>query len=313
VIALKEDDMTLMRTAVGLGSSLEALAALAAHIRVTGEGIDVDPRLRALLAEVAHELLGDGEADTAGPAAAAAVGMTRALLGQARDLVEDPGRTGGWVADDNRLVQSMGRQSMSIVEAFGVAARTLDGLDAALAAPGARFLDVGTGSGWLAIALARAHPNLNVVGLDVLTSPLALARRNVADTGLDGQVELRLQDVTTLEEDASYDAVWLPLPFLPGAIVPAAMDAARRTLRPGGWLLAGTFAGPTGGPLAGPGTNADRLGRLLVDVRTVRSGGHPWTPAELVELIAGHGFDAAAELPRTWSAPVGLWVGRRPQ
>jgi SAM-dependent methyltransferase len=303
--------MTLMRTAVGLGSSLEALAALAAHLRVTGEGIDVDPRLRALLAEVAHELLGDGEADTGGPAAAAVIGMTRALLAQARDLVADPGRTDGWVADDIRLVQSMGRQSMSIVEAFGVAAGTLDGLGAALGAEGARFLDVGTGSGWLAIALAQARPNLHVVGLDVLPSPLSLARRNVTDTGLEERVELRRQDVTTLEEDESYDAVWLPLPFLPEAIVPAALDAARRTLRPGGWLLAGTFAGPTEGPLAGPRINTDHLGRLLVDVRTVRSGGHPWAPAELVEMIAKHGFTDAAELPRTWSAPVGLYVGRR--
>ena len=290
--------MTLLGTAVGLGSKLEALASLAAHVRVTSEDLDVDPRLRALLADVAHELLGDDA--TVGPAGAAVVGMTRALLSQAQDLVDHPERTGGWVADDASLVQSMGRQSMSIVDAFRVAAGTLDGLGPALAAPGARFLDVGTGAGWLAIALARSRPNLHVVGLDILEPALALARRNVADTNLDTRVELRRHDVTTLEEDDSYDAVWLPLPFLPEAIVPAALDAARRVLRPGGWLLAGTFAGPP-----------DRLGRLLVDVRTVRSGGHPWPPDELVKLITQHGLADAAELPRTWSAPVGLYAGRR--
>ncbi len=289
--------MTLLGTAVGLGSKLEALAALAAHVRVTSEGVDVDPRLRALLAEVARELLGD-EA-TGGPAGEAVVGMTRALLSQAQDLVEHPERTGGWAPDDVGLVQGIGRQSMSIVEAFGVACETLDGLGAALAAPGARFLDVGTGAGWLAIALARSRPNLHVVGLDIREPSLALARANVADAGLDGQVELRLQDVTAPVEDEPYDGVWLPLPFLPAAIVPAALDTARRVLRTGGWLLAGTFAGLP-----------DRLGRLLVDVRTVRSGGHPWTPDELVGLIAEHGFTDAAELPRTWSAPVGLHVGR---
>ncbi len=300
--------MTLMGTAVGLGSKLEALAALAAHVRVVAECIDVDPLLRDLLAEVARELLGDD--GTEAPAGAAVVGMTRALLSQAKDLVDDPGRTGGWVADDVGLVQSIGRQSMSIVDAFGVAGDTLDGLGAALAAPGARFLDVGTGAGWLAIALARSRPNLHVVGLDILEPSLALARANVADAGLGGQVELRLQDVTTAE-DEPYDAVWLPMPFLPAATVPAALDAARRLLRPGGWLLAGTYAGPTEGPLAGPSITTDRLARLLVDVRTVRSGGHPWKPAELVGMIGERGFTDAAELPRTWSAPVGMYVGRR--
>lgn len=295
--------MTLLGTAVGLGSKLEALAALAAHVRVTGEGMDVDPLLRDLLAEVARELLGDDR--TEGPAGAAVVGMTRALLSQAQNLVDDPGRIGAWVADDVSLVQSIGRQSMSIIDAFGVAAETLDGLGAALAAPGARFLDVGTGAGWLAVAMARSRPNLHVVGLDILEPSLALARANVADSGLGGQVELRLQDVTAPAEDEPYDAVWLPLPFLPAAIVPAALDAARRLLRPRGWLLAGTFAGPA------ERNDAGRLGRLLVDVRTVRSGGHPWKPAELVGMIEERGFTDAAELPRTWSAPVGLYVGRR--
>ncbi len=290
--------MTALGTAVELGSKLEALAALAAHLRVNTEDLDVDPRLRALLAEVARELLGD-EA-TGEPAGAAVVGMARALLSQAQDLVDHPERTGGWAPDDAGLVQGIGRQSMSIVEAFGVAGETLDGLGAALAAPGARFLDVGTGAGWLAIALARSRPNLHVVGLDILETSLALARANVAAADLDGRVELRRQDVTALTDDEPYDAVWLPLPFLPAADVPAALDAARRVLRPGGWVLAGTFAGAP-----------DRLGRLLVDVRTVRSGGHPWTPAELLELIARAGLADAAELPRSWSAPVGLCVGRR--
>ena len=62
-----------------------------------------------------------------------------------------------------------------------------------------------------------------------------------------------------------------PLPFLPRAVVEPALAACARALRPGGWLLAGTFAGPPG-----------RLAELLVDLRTVRAGGHPWRDEELL-------------------------------
>ena len=48
----------LMGTAARLSTSLEALAALAAHLRVESEGLDADPRARELLGEIARELLG---------------------------------------------------------------------------------------------------------------------------------------------------------------------------------------------------------------------------------------------------------------
>ena len=71
-------------------------------------------------------------------------------------------------------------------------------------------------------------------------------------------------------------------------------------MRPGGWLLASTFTGPPG-----------RLGQLLADLRTVRSGGHPWQPEELVTAIAASGFDDASEVAKTWRVPVRLYAGRR--
>ncbi|MFO1534001.1 MAG: methyltransferase domain-containing protein [Thermoplasmatota archaeon] len=58
---------------------------------------------------------------------------------------------------------------------------------------------VGTGTGWLAIAVARTFPTLRVVGLDVLPEALDLARRNVAQVGLDERVELRLLDAAELD------------------------------------------------------------------------------------------------------------------
>jgi 2-polyprenyl-3-methyl-5-hydroxy-6-metoxy-1,4-benzoquinol methylase len=288
----------LMTRAVELGVATDALAALAAHVRIETEGLPADPAVRAVLADVAAELLGG--TGVAPAAAAQVVGLARTWLRQAVDLVDDPGRSGGWERVDERLLQSIGRLSMGIAGAVRAAETALPGLAEALARPGATLLDVGTGTGWLAIALAQAYPHLHVTGIDLFEPALDLAQVNRADAGLTDRIELRLQDAAALDETGAYDVVWLPMPFLRRDAVPEVLRAACRALRPGGWLLPGTFAG-------GP----DRLGQLLTDLRTVRSGGHPWQPAELLDLLRDAGLDDVTEVPRTWAAPVRLYAGRR--
>ena len=289
-----------MGTAARLGSSLEALAALAAYLRVETEQLTVDPRVHDLLRAIAVEVLGE-EPDVTRPQGAPIVGMTRALLAQSADLVDDPERAGGWTPDDDALLQGIGRQSAPIAGIVAAASGHLDGLAEALAAPDAALLDVGTGTGWLAMAFAQAFPAAHVVGIDIYERSLALARQNVAAAGLTDRVRLRSEDATRLAAGDTYDAIWLPMPFLPRTIVPAVVEAAAAALRPGGWLLPGTFAGPP-----------DPLSRLLVDLRTVRAGGHPWDGADLVGELASHGLQDAHEVPRTWTAPVRLYAARRP-
>jgi release factor glutamine methyltransferase len=53
-----------------------------------------------------------------------------------------------------------------------------------------RILDVGVGSGAIALALADEHPGARVVGVDTSTQALALARENAERTGLSARVEL---------------------------------------------------------------------------------------------------------------------------
>lgn len=288
-----------MGTAARLGSSLEALAAVAAYLRVETEQLTVDPRVHDLLRAIAVEALGE-EPGVTRPQGAPVVGMTRALLAMSAELVDAPERAAGWTPDDDALLQGIGRQSAPIAGIVAAASGELDGLAEALARPGATLLDVGTGTGWLAMAFAQAFPAARVVGIDIFERSLALARQNVAAAGLADRVELRTEDATRLAADDAYDAIWLPMPFLPRAIVPAIMAAAVGALRPGGWLLPGTFAGPP-----------DPLSRLLIDLRTVRAGGHPWDGADLVDEIASHGLQDAHEVPRTWTAPVRLYAARR--
>ena len=49
-----------MAAAARLANSVDALAALAAYVRVESEPLDVTPQVRELLASVAAELLGGG-------------------------------------------------------------------------------------------------------------------------------------------------------------------------------------------------------------------------------------------------------------
>jgi SAM-dependent methyltransferase len=282
-----------------LGVSLDALAAVAAHLRIEAENIEVDPAIRDLLANVASEVLGTSE--PVGPAERQAIiGMVRAFIYQAEDLIGHPGRAAGWQDTNETLLQSIGQVSAGIVRAFAVAGATYPPLGETLNRSDAVFIDVGTGTGWLAIAVARTFPALRVVGVDILPEALEFARRNVADAGLTERVELRLIDAARLELDSA-DVVWLPMPFLPNEVIDDVLRGAIGALRSGGWLLPGTFPGP------GPS-----LAERLMTIRTLRSGGHPWTADELCARLRDHGLDDVREVDREWPLPVRLYAGTKP-
>jgi release factor glutamine methyltransferase len=132
-----------------------------------------------------------------------------------------------------------------------------------LAAP--QVLDVGTGTGAIALAIADEAPAAQVTAMDVSRDALALARENLALTGVNGRVRLVEHDLTSGLGDGEFDLVVSNPPYVepdelphlqpevrdwephlalvaPGATEQLA-QAATEALRPGGWLVLETAAG----------------------------------------------------------------------
>ena len=209
--------------------------------------------------------------------AAPALGLAQTFFAQGAEMLRNPGRSGGWDQVDVGLLQGIGRMSMSVAAAVAVAARQMPGLAARLDGP-VQILDVGTGVGWLAVALARAYPQARVLGIDIFPPALDLARGerrrryDVAD-----RVELRaVRTSSSSEPDPVFEVAWLPLPFLPGGH--RARRARRRTRRArtrtaGCWPAPSRAGGPdrlaeaadgsADGPLRRTALEADELVPLL--------------------------------------------------
>jgi demethylmenaquinone methyltransferase/2-methoxy-6-polyprenyl-1,4-benzoquinol methylase len=72
---------------------------------------------------------------------------------------------------------------------------------------GQRVLDLATGTGDLAIMIAKTHPDVTVVGLDPSEGMLSVGREKVAASKLQGRVVLERGDAQALPyEDQSFDA-----------------------------------------------------------------------------------------------------------
>jgi len=143
---------------------------------------------------------------------------------------------------------------------------------ALLPPPGARRLlaiDLGTGSGCIACALASERPDLDVIAVDVSPAAAAVARDNTRALGLASRVGVVAADLLDGIRDLGADLIVSNPPYLPSALVPElppevriheprlALDGgadglalirriattARRYLRPSGALAVETAGG----------------------------------------------------------------------
>jgi release factor glutamine methyltransferase len=138
-------------------------------------------------------------------------------------------------------------------------------------------LDVGTGTGAIALAIADELPAARVTAMDVSQDALSLARENLQLTGIDGRVRLVEHDLTSGLGDGEFDLVVSNPPYVEPDELPTLQPevrdwephvalvasgateklagAATEALRPGGWLVLETAAGA-----------GDRVERLLSEL-----------------------------------------------
>ena len=164
-------------------------------------------------------------------------------------------------------------------------------------APGQDVLDLGCGTGTLALLVKRAHPGARMIGLDVDERILAIARRKLARAGVD--VPLHRASATAPPfRPASFDRILstLVLHHLTTDEKRRVFAAVRSLLRPGGELHVADWGRPQNVVMrlaAGTVAWFDGADRLAANLR-----------GELPILAAAAGLVAVEETAH-WMTPFG--------
>lgn len=175
---------------------------------------------------------------------------------------------------------------------------------AAAVAPtaGQRILDLGCGTGTLAIALKRSCPGAEVVGLDADPDVLERARAKARRHGIDVDFHLGLAEEPPEDPafaEQSFDTCVSSLVFhhLAPATKTRALAQIRRLLKPGGVLHIADWGQPRT-PLA-------RLGFLATQLLDGFENTRDHAAGRLPGLIANTGFEDVRETGH-WPTVVGM-------
>jgi release factor glutamine methyltransferase len=91
-----------------------------------------------------------------------------------------------------------------------------------------RVLDLCTGSGAIAVALAKELPAATVVATDVSEAAVAIARKNAARNGMGERVEVRIGDLWAPVGDETFDLIASNPPYIASAVIPTLPAEVRR-------------------------------------------------------------------------------------
>lgn len=166
-------------------------------------------------------------------------------------------------------------------------------VEVALSVPrGSRVVDVGTGSGPVALALKEERPDLSVLGVDVSDDAVAVARDNARRLGLD--VEFVRADLLD-GVPGPFDAVLANLPYVAeGSALPPEIELYEPSLA--------LFGGPDG---------MDLTRRLLTMVDGVPLVAFEVSLAEAVASLVSRAGFPSVEILRDLAGHERVVVGRR--
>ena len=96
---------------------------------------------------------------------------------------------------------------------------TLLGAWAELAKADGHVLDIGTGTGLMALMMAQRYPKARVTAIDIDEMAVSQARENVARSPFADRIEVRQADVNAFESTEMFDSIVCNPPFFNHALV----------------------------------------------------------------------------------------------
>ena len=150
--------------------------------------------------------------------------------------------------------------------------------------PRPAVLDVGTGTGAIALAIADEHPDARVTAVDASVDALALARENAERTGL--AVTLERRDLFTDFPPGPWDLVVSNPPYVDPGDLPTLMPDVR-DWEPHDALVG---RGTTEAVVRGAATTLSPGGALVLEVGEGQAD-------DVAVLLAGHGFAGVQVTP----------------
>jgi 2-polyprenyl-3-methyl-5-hydroxy-6-metoxy-1,4-benzoquinol methylase len=171
--------------------------------------------------------------------------------------------------------------------------------------PGARVADLGCGTGWSSIAIARAYPQAFVDGIDADAASIETARANATAESLEDRLRFLVADASDPAVEGAYDLVTIFEALHDMARPVEALAAARQLLAEGGAVIVADER--VADRFTAPGDDLERLmyGYSVVHCLAVGRADHEdsaatgtvMRPATLRAYAQAAGFDQVEILP----------------
>ena len=108
-----------------------------------------------------------------------------------------------------------------------------------------KVLDIATGTADMPIEIHKQYKPLNIIGLDISTEMIALAKKKVERNKLTGIIDLEVGDSENLRfEDNTFDAVTVSFGVRNFGNLNKGLDEIYRVIKPGGKVMILEFTKP---------------------------------------------------------------------